>query len=235
MAKRRIAEDYSEPCPTSLDGHPFYGMTLDPEQKVFAEAILDPQKLVIFANSCAGTGKTTVAMGAANLLVKHGLYDGIIGLVSACNEGRQGFLPGDITAKSEVYFEPFYQAMIECKMNPQRDVCDASMVNQKTGEGIVKLLTESFIRGTNFHNKVVIIDECQNFTGPNLKKAITRISDSCKLICIGHDGQCDLENRAASGFVRYIRHFEGDNRVAICTLTTNHRGWISSRADELEF
>lgn len=235
MGRKRSIDACAGPCPVRLDQHIFYGLELDPEQKLFAEAILNPEKLVIFSNARAGTGKTTIAMGAANLLVKHGVYEGIIGLVSPCSEGRQGFLPGDLTAKSEVYFEPFYQAMLECNMNLRMDVSSVSMVNQKAGDAIVTLLTDSFIRGTNFHKKVIIIDEAQNFSGSNLKKALTRVSDDCKLVVVGHDGQCDLDDPSTSGFVRYIEHFREDQRVAICNLNTNHRGWISSHADELDF
>ena len=41
-------------------------------------------------------------------------------------------------------------------------------------------------------------------------------------------------NPENSGFVRYLNHFKDDSRTAVCELKTNHRGWISSHADELE-
>ena len=41
----------------------------------------------------------------------------------------------------------------------------------------------------------------------------------------------DLTND--SGFVSYINHFKSKERCAVCTLTTNHRSWISQWADEL--
>lgn len=233
--KRKYIEPSNGPAPRDLSDHPFYGIPLDAEQRVFAESILNPERLIVFCDAPAGTGKTTVSMGAANLLVQHGEYDGIIGIVSPCNEGRQGFLPGDLTAKSEVYFEPFYQAMIECGLNPQTDVCGESLVSQKTGEALVTLITDTYLRGSNFHNKVVIIDEAQNFTASNLKKTLTRVADDCKVICIGHKGQNDLDKPGSSGFEQYIAHFQSDPRTAVCELKTNHRGWISSHADALQF
>ncbi|MDD6837367.1 MAG: PhoH family protein [bacterium] len=233
--RKKYIENTDGPAPRDLTDHPFYGLPLDEDQKAFAEAILNPEKLIVFCDAPAGTGKTTVSMGAANLLVQHHEYEGIIGIVSPCNEGRQGFLPGDITAKSEVYFEPFYQAMVECNMNPQTDVCNDALVNQKNGDGLVTLITDTFLRGSNFHKKVVIIDEAQNFTASNLKKTLTRIADDCKVICIGHLGQNDLDSPEQSGFEQYIEHFRADSRTAVCELRTNHRGWISSHADALQF
>ena len=61
------------------------------------------------------------------------------------------------------------------------------------------------------------------------------MADNCKVIVIGHSGQVDLyHNPENSGFIRYLNHFKDDPRTAVCELKTNHRGWISSHADDLE-
>ena len=212
----------------------FYNMTLDAEQRVFVDAIKDPTATIVFCNAAAGTGKTTIAMGSANLLVKdrRNELDGIVYIVSPYGEQKQGYLPGSYTEKSEVYFEPAYQAMIEVDMNPNTDVYSESMVNKKRGEAFVKLLTHTFLRGTNLANKVVILDEAQNYTVPELKKVLTRCHDSCKVIVIGHTGQVDI--RESSGFARYLQHFDGQEKCRVCKLTTNYRGWLSTYADLLE-
>ena len=213
---------------------PFYGLTLDQEQRAFVDAIMDQSKTIVFCNAKAGTGKTTLAMGAANILVKdkRNELDGIVYIVSPYGENKQGYLPGSITEKSEVYYEPAYQAMIEVGMNPNVDVCSESMTAKKKGEAFVKMLTHTYLRGTNLQNKVVILDESQNYTVAELKKVLTRIHDSCKVIVVGHTGQIDI--RSGSGFQKYLEHFEGQEKCAVCQLTTNHRGWLSTYADELE-
>ena len=212
----------------------FYGLTLDEEQVAFVEAIKDKNKTIIFCDAAAGTGKTTLAMGTANLLYqdKRNNYDGIVYIVSPYGEGKQGYLPGSITEKSEVYYEPAYQAMIEVGLNPNADVMGDSMIARKRGEGFIKMLTHTYLRGTNLKNKVIILDESQNYTVPELKKVLTRCHDSCKVIVIGHTGQIDI--RGGSGFARYLEHFQGQEKCAVCRLTTNHRGWLSTYADELE-
>ena len=212
----------------------FYGLTLDEEQVAFVEAIKDKNKTIIFCDAKAGSGKTTLAMGTANLLYqdKRNNYDGIVYIVSPYGEGKQGYLPGSITEKSEVYYEPAYQAMIEVGLNPNADVMGDSMIARKRGDGFIKMLTHTYLRGTNLKNKVIILDESQNYTVPELKKVLTRCHDSCKVIVIGHTGQIDI--RCGSGFARYLEHFQGQERCAVCRLTTNHRGWLSTFADELE-
>ena len=82
----------------------FYGMELDENQAAFVEAIKDLSKTIVFCDAPAGTGKTTLAMGAANLLVqdKRNELDGIVYIVSPYGEGKQGYLPGSITEKSKL-------------------------------------------------------------------------------------------------------------------------------------
>ena len=210
-----------------------FDFDLDEQQKVFVAAVKSEGKTIVFCNAAAGTGKTTLAIGTANMLVKdkRNELDGIVYIVSPYGEGKQGYLPGSITEKSEVYYEPAYQAMIECGLNPNADVYDESMTGKKKGTGFIKLLTHTYLRGTNFEKKVVIIDEAQNFTAAELKKVLTRIHDNCKVIVIGHTGQVDITGQ--SGFARYIEHFRDQDRCAVCELTINHRGWLSTWADKL--
>ena len=212
----------------------FYGLILDEQQEKFVSAILELKKTIVFCNAKAGTGKTTLAMGAANILVhdNRNELDGIVYIVSPYGEQKQGYLPGSVTEKSEVYFEPAYQAILTCNMNPYADICTESMTARKKGTGYIKLLTHTFLRGVNLENKVIILDEAQNFTVEELKKVLTRIHDTCKVIVVGHAGQIDISGR--SGFARYIQHFSTADRCEVCELTVNHRGWLSSYADNLE-
>ncbi|MBQ2347668.1 MAG: PhoH family protein [Clostridia bacterium] len=230
--KKSMAVTASD-IPENLSSHPFYGFELDEEQMILANTIWNPNIDIVFCNSRAGCGKTLVTTGVANLLVKYGLYDSIVYIMSPYGERKQGWLPGTITEKSSVYFEAFYQALISCNVNPHTDINDDSMVNQKNGTGYITCITDTFLRGSNLDNAVIIIDEAQNYTVPQLKKTLTRVGKKAKVIVVGHDLQCDLDNPSQSGFIKYIEHFKEKERAAVCTLTTNHRSWISQWADEV--
>lgn len=234
MAKSNGKQNNKLEAPRDLKGHPFYGLELDEEQKIFRDAIWNPDIDIVFCNAKAGTGKTTITTGVANMLVQYGFYDNIVYIMSPYGERKQGWLPGSITEKSSVYFEAFYQALIECNVNPNTAINDESMVNQKNGTGYITCITDTFLRGTNLNNSIIIIDESQNCTVQQLKKILTRIGSKSKVVVIGHDLQCDLDNPSTSGFIKYVEHFKNMDRVMVCTLTTNHRGWISQHADELE-
>lgn len=231
--KKPYIETHPDP-PEKITNECFYGLKLDREQLELANTIWNPDIDIVFVNSTAGTGKTTIATGVANLLVHYGMFDGIVYIMSPYGERKQGYLPGSFTEKSAVYFEAFYQALINCNVNPTTSVNDESMVNQKNGTGYITCITDTFLRGTNLDRAVIILDEAQNATTAQMKKILTRIGSNSKVIVIGHDKQCDLDDPNMSGFVRYINHFAGKERAAVCELHTNHRGWVSQHADELE-
>lgn len=235
MAKSNSKQNNDMHAPKDLRDHPFYGFELDDEQKAFRDAIWNPEKLIVFCNARAGTGKTFIATATANLLVQYGLYEGIVYISSPTQESKLGFLPGEIEDKTAIYSEPLMEALIKLNINPHNAVNQCNIMNQKNGNGYIDAITHVYLRGCNFENKVVIIDESQNYYLDELKKTLTRMSDNCKVIVIGHSGQIDLyHNPENSGFARYLEHFKNDERTAVCELNTNYRGWISSHADELE-
>ena len=236
MAKRNTSnDDNKKNIPSTLEGHPFYGLNLDEEQIIFRDAIWNPEKLIIFCDAKAGTGKTTIATGVAELLYQHGLYDGIVYIAAPTQEQKQGYLAGSLEEKSEPYFEPFYEALDEIGVNLNTAFYDNPM-NEKYQTAHIRCMTHTFLRGTNFKNKVVIIDEAQNYYFDELMKVLTRIHDSCKVIVIGHRGQIDLyKNPERSGFIRYMDWYAEDNRCQVCELHKNYRGWISQHADNLKY
>lgn len=235
MARKsnKVVETYDE-APLTLENHPFYGFDLDADQTTFRDSIWNPQKKIILCDAKAGSGKTLVSFATANLLYEYGLFDGIIYVVSPYGEQKQGFLPGSITEKSEVYFEPLYQAIVKCGLFPMKIIYDESMVSENRGSGYVKCLTHTYLRGTNFENKIIILDETQNFSFSDLKKTLTRINDNCKVIVIGHNQQKDTYD-TTDAFNKYLTYYDSlkDDRVAVCKLTKNYRGWISQSADDL--
>jgi predicted ribonuclease YlaK len=234
MAKKKQFVADVDNVPETLENHPFYGLELDDEQKVFRDAIWSYDKPIVFCNAKAGTGKTTIATAVANLLVQYGRYDGIVYISAPVQEAKQGFLPGTIEEKSQYYAEPFYDALERIGVNINISTYD-DIMNAKNGTAYIKAITHTFLRGTNFENKIVIVDESQNFYFDELKKVLTRMHDSCKVIVIGHSRQCDIYyNPERSGFVKYLNHFAKSDKCAICELTKNYRGWISTYADELE-
>ena len=238
MAKQSNNSINYNDIPKTLDDHIFYGLKLDENQRKFRDAIWNPEKLAIICNAKSGSGKTLIAVATANLLYKYGLYNGIVYIISPVMEQRQGFLPGGEAEKNAPYMQPLVDALLTIGVDPsQAIISDDNIMSLKRGEAYIKFTADTFLRGVNFENKVVIVEEAQNFYGDILKKTLTRIHDSSRLILIGHEGQVDLvKNPERSGFVKYIKAFKeaNDPRVEICELTKNYRGWLSTFCDNVE-
>ena len=241
MARNPIPKDYSNP-PQFVD-RLFNNMFLDDYQYEYANAIWDKDTITVLVNARSGTGKTTIACGVGDMLVKYGRYNGIIYIASPTQEERQGYLPGSLEEKSAPYFAPMLEAMDACNMSRSVLINSENIDKQKNGIAeypyypYVECITHTYLRGRNIENKVVIVDEAQNYYTDELQKTLTRIKDDCKIIIIGHTGQVDLyKNRENSGFDKYLEHFkkvEDDPRVKICKLKRNYRGWFSNYADAI--
>lgn len=224
--------------PVTLKGSNFYGLELDEKQIELRDAIWDPNIKVIMVDARAGTGKTTIAVGVANLLYQYGLYDWIDYIISPTQEEKQGYLPGDLEEKSANYMEPLYEALTTIGLNPRQVILSSDNIQgAKEGTAFIKCMPHTFLRGTNFSRSIVIMDECQNFFLDEMRKVLTRVHDDSKVICIGHTGQCDLyKHPERSGFATYLKYYNEapSDRVRICNLYKNHRGWISTYADDID-
>ena len=74
MAKSKSRAN-SEPkmeAPETLDDHPFYGIKLDPEQKILVDTIWSKDYDIIFVNARSGVGKTTTSANIGTALAKAG-------------------------------------------------------------------------------------------------------------------------------------------------------------------
>ena len=182
-----------------------------------------------------------IAVGVGTLLCNYGLYDGILYVATPTVEQKQGYLPGDQEAKSAPYMVPLEDALIALGYEPKHVIATSDNIDGiKDGSAFVEFSVDTYFRGINLENKVVIVDEAQNFYFDSLKKTLTRIHDNCKVIVIGHDKQCDIiKHPERSGFTRYLDEFKkykmetGDEKIKICNLTKNYRGWFSTFCDNV--
>lgn len=207
----------------------FFGLgpMLTDEQEEYVDSIFQNQLTIVDAR--AGTGKTTLAVAAAKLLGKKLIY-----VFSPTEENKLGYRPGTTAEKEADYLQPLRDALIKINENPDKVIFNRDNPSAvKNGSVWVYPQSHVFARGVNFENCTVIIDEAQNFIVPDLKKVLTRIHDDCKVIVIGHTGQCDLNDPSLSGFPRLIEHFRTKPYAKICHLTKNFRGRLSTDADEL--
>lgn len=208
----------------------FYGFLLNEHQEKFKEAIMGDEHGVIIADATAGSGKTLLAVACAKILCKTGKYQSAVYIFPTVEESSLGYRPGNTTEKEADYLEPLYDALIKVKEVPHQAI--SSDISEKNGTAWITARSATFLRGVNFENKVVIIDECQNLSVPIIKRIISRCYDNCKVIILGCQAQMDVPI-SKSGFKQLIDHMDGFEGAVKCELPISYRGKLAMHIDKL--
>lgn len=211
-----------------------YNVQGDKHQYAYMQALWSPTELVqsVFVDAKAGTGKTSLAVAAGVYAVEKQEYDRIIYIRNAVSVREQGFLPGHVEEKEYIYFSPLYDALDSLASHSYESWYNTDSEHKK-----LETVSTSYLRGVNFKNAFVIIDEAQNLDLTELQTTLTRIHDSCKVVVIGSTLQNDNSKmkkiKGLTPFEIYMKHFEGTPSVNI-KLVTNYRGMFSQHADEVQ-
>jgi phosphate starvation-inducible PhoH-like protein len=84
---------------------------------------------------------------------------------------------------------------------------------------IIEVAPLAFMRGRTLNHSVIILDEGQNTTVPQMKMFLTRMGNGSKIIVTGDITQIDLPRNLRSGLIDAIHRLENLERVGIVYLT----------------
>ncbi|MGG0667681.1 PhoH family protein [Lederbergia citrisecunda] len=212
-----------------------YNVLSDKHQYAYMQSLWASTGIVqsVFVDAKAGTGKTTLAVAAGVYEVEKQTYDKIIYIRNAVAIREQGFLPGTVGEKEYPYFTPLFDALDNLSADGYSNWYETDSGHQK-----IFMTSTSYLRGVNFKNAFVIIDEAQNLDLNELQTTLTRIHDSCKVVVIGSTRQIDCAKKmklysGMTPFEVYMKHFDGKLSVQH-KLVTNYRGEFSNWADEIQ-
>ena len=165
---------------------------LTENQGKILEAFRTEKNLVLIGYP--GTGKTWMACAYGVHALMKGEYEQIRIIRSSVPSRDMGFLPGNEREKMEVYERP-YIATFNSLL--KRD--DAYGV-LKT-KSMVTFESSSYLRGVTYDNSIIIVDEFQNLSYPELHTIMTRVGIGSKIIFCGDLQQADLREKE-TGFNR---------------------------------
>jgi phosphate starvation-inducible PhoH-like protein len=159
----------------------------------------------------AGTGKTFLAVGMAVSLLRQAQVKRIVLVRPAVEAGeRLGFLPGDIVAKVNPYLRPLFDAL--------NDMMEPDQVRRYMDNDIIEIVPLAFMRGRTLNQAVIILDEGQNTTVPQMKMFLTRMGNGSKIIVTGDVTQVDLPRQMRSGLLDALHRLRDIERIAIVHL-----------------
>ena len=178
-------------------------------QRLLVEAYNDND--LLFAVGPAGSGKTYTAIALAVRALKNKEVRRIILSRPAVEAGEKlGFLPGDMKEKIDPYLQPLYDAL--------QDMIPGVKLNEYMEKGIIQIAPLAFMRGRTLADAVVILDEAQNTTVPQLKMFLTRLGIGGKMIVTGDLTQIDLPPTQRSGLRDAIERFGDIRGIKIITF-----------------
>ncbi len=163
---------------------------------------------LVFAIGPAGTGKTYTAIALAVRSLKNKEVKKIILSRPAVEAGEKlGFLPGDMKEKIDPYLQPLYDAL--------EDMLPKQKLQEYLEKGVIQIAPLAFMRGRTLGNAVVVLDEAQNTTIPQIKMFMTRLGLQGKMIITGDLTQIDLPASQRSGLRDAIEILDETKGVAI--------------------
>ena len=191
-----------------------FNIQLNEEQKRAKEQIL--YNTVTVLKGKAGSGKSLLSANIAlDLLFSREIEKIIITRPTVVAGQDIGFLPGDVNEKLAPFTAPVYENMHRLYNKEKIEKCIA--------DGEIEIVPVSFMRGRNFTNCLVVIDEAQNLTDTQMELLLTRICHGSKMVFCGDGAQIDLKDRKTSGFDVVCKHMKDVPGFEVITLEKNHR------------
>lgn len=168
---------------------------------------------IIFCTGPAGSGKTAVAVGLACEYILSGKVEKIVITRPVVEAGRGlGYLPGTLTEKILPYLVPTIEEM--------RMYLSQETFNGYKSQNLIELCPLEYMRGRNFHNTFMILDEAQNATYEQIKMFLTRIGMNSKAVINGDTTQTDLNEYDDDGLLECMERLRDIDGISMCKLTS---------------
>jgi phosphate starvation-inducible PhoH-like protein len=169
------------------------------------------ESTVTFCTGPAGSGKTHCAIGLACDHLQHDKVKKIVITRPMVQNGYHslGAMPGGIYDKVLPYTIPVLEEMIIYLGKYRTDLYIQN--------GTVDIVPLEVMRGRNFHNSFVLLDEGQNCTLSQIKMFLTRIGRNSKAVVTGDLFQSDLPNNQI-GLTVCMDKLKNVNGVALIEL-----------------
>lgn len=186
-----------------------------PNQAEFIRTIVE--NVITLGMGPAGTGKTklAVAYGIEKLLM--GDYKRMVITRPVVEAGEKlGYLPGSFSEKIDPYLQPIYYELLQYLSKAQLQEFINNGAGYRGSQEII-IAPLAYMRGMNYHDAYMILDEAQNCTQEQLKLFITRVGFNSKAVVVGDDKQSDLLS-GKSGLSYWHEKLQGINEVGTFRL-----------------
>jgi phosphate starvation-inducible PhoH-like protein len=166
---------------------------------------------LVFCIGPAGTGKTYLAVAMAVSALRRGQIKKLVLVRPAVEAGEHlGFLPGDLEAKINPYLRPLLDAL--------HDLMDYDQIRRYMGNDLIEIAPLAYMRGRTLNDAMIILDEGQNATVPQMKMFLTRMGQNARIVVTGDITQVDLPQGTTSGLADAVERLRAVPGVGVVTL-----------------
>lgn len=143
----------------------------------------------------AGTGKTYISASWAASQYNIKGIDKIIITRPHVPVGKDiGYLPGTLEEKVLPWAMPVIDVLI---LHLGKGAVETALKN-----GNIEIVPLALIRGRSFDNAIILVDEAQNLTVPEMKAMLTRVGEGSQIILDGDVEQADIKEQ--SGLAKIV-------------------------------
>lgn len=200
-----------------------YNVQLNDEQKEAKRLIIENQIVIITGR--AGCGKSLVCAQVALDFLNKKQCDMVYVTRATIEVGNSlGFLPGALEDKFNPYLEAFQENLIKCY--------DRAKIEQLVADKKVLAYPVQFIRGKTVDD-VLIVEEAQNLSKPQMLAILTRLGKTGKIIINGDMEQQDTKD-GVNGLGYAIELSKKIQEIKWVKLKENHRSDIVGKILEYE-
>ena len=201
-----------------------YNVTLNDEQKLAKQLIIDHQIVIVTGRS--GSGKSLVcAQAALDFLMKKQCNHIYVTRATIEVGGSLGFLPGDLEDKFNPYLEAFQENLEKCY--------DRLKIQELVKGKKVVAYPVQFIRGKTIDD-VLVVEEAQNLSKGEMLAILTRLGKTGKIIINGDNEQKDIKESytGLSYAIDISKKIEG---IEWIKLKANHRSDLVGKILDNEY
>lgn len=134
-----------------------------------------------------GVGKTFLALyrGLEEVLDRTNPFKQLVVVRSAVQVRDQGFVPGSLDEKMEIYETPY------------KEICETLFGRHDAWDRLkeqshARFISTTAIRGISIDDAIIVVDEAQSMTFHELSSVISRVGHRSKIIFVGDLKQNDL-------------------------------------------
>lgn len=200
---------------------------LNIQQKMFFDLLQDnniPYKLV---RGQYGSGKTFLALAHALHFIKSHKYDKIIFIrnnVDVAGSKDLGALPGEQFDK----LLPFIMPLAD-------HLGSVDMLRDYVMQDIIEPVHLGYLRGRNFENSIILVDEAENLTTDNIKLITGRVGKNSTLWVLGDESQTDSDIfRKNSGIASLLHSLRDEPLFGTIELQKSERSSVAQLAAKIK-